>query len=98
VKKKLESKWVEQAKGGGDKRDVVKSGRWQNRGQLLSCRLNAVVELILIQMVCSTVHSFIYKPLNICNSSKNSAIGNLAQQQQQQQRDRIRTQNFTYSL
>jgi hypothetical protein len=46
VKKKLESKWVEQAKGGGDKTDVVKSARWQNRGQLLSCRLNAVVELI----------------------------------------------------
>jgi hypothetical protein len=32
------------------------------------------------------------------NSSKNSAIGILAQQQQQQHRDRIRTQNFTYSL
>jgi hypothetical protein len=68
VKKKLESKWVEQAKGGGNKRDVVKLGRWQSRAQLLSCRLNAVVELILIQMVCSTVHSFIYKPLNICKT------------------------------
>jgi hypothetical protein len=31
------------------------------------------------------------------NSSKNSAIGILAQQQQQH-RGRIRTQNFTYSL
>jgi len=68
VEKKLENKWVEQVKGGGDKRDVVKLARWQNRGQLLSCMFNALVELILIQMVSSKVHGFIYKPLNICKT------------------------------
>jgi hypothetical protein len=68
VEKKLEKKWVEHANGGGDKRDVMKLARWQNRGQLLSCMLNAPVELILIQMVSSKVHGFIYKLLNICKT------------------------------
>jgi hypothetical protein len=68
MKKELESKWVEQVKGVRDNRDVVNLGRWQNIGQLLSCRFNVVVELILIQMVCSIVHSFIYKFLKICKT------------------------------